>query len=78
MMLAVMSVAKSPVSPLPGRLLRLAVSIQHPTPYIRRILVFPQTLIDNLAKQVIIRPSQVLDFGYKLRPNPMHAAQHQR
>jgi hypothetical protein len=43
-----------------------------------RILVFSQTLVDDLTKQVIVGPSQVFDFGNKLRVNPMHAAEDER
>jgi hypothetical protein len=41
-------------------------------------LVLAQALVDHLAKQVVLRPGQILDFGDKLRPHPMHAAQDER
>jgi len=52
--------------------------VRHGTPYLSRALVLPETLIDHLAKQVVVGPSQVFDFGHKLKANPMHAAEHER
>jgi hypothetical protein len=46
--------------------------------HLNRIFILAKTLVDDLAEQVIVRPSQVLDLGYKLRANPVHAAQHER
>jgi hypothetical protein len=52
--------------------------VRHGAADLDRVLVLSQTLVDDLTKQVFVRPSQVFDFGYKLRANPMHAAQHER
>src|SRR5271156_2992378 len=34
-----------------------------------------QTLVDHLAQQVVLRPSQIFDLGDKLGPDPMYAAE---
>ena len=41
-------------------------------------LVFAQPLVDDLAQQVVVGPGQVFDFGDKIGPHPMHAAQNER
>jgi hypothetical protein len=76
-----MSNSEAAVGATPSRqLLPRAIRrrLRHGTPYLFRALVLSETLVDHLAKQVVIGPSQVLDLDHKLRPNPMHAAQHQR
>ena len=40
----------------------------------RRRLVLPQTFIDSLAQQVVLRPAQEFDFCDEFGPHPMHAA----
>ena len=42
------------------------------------LLVFAQPLVDDLAQQVVVGPGQVFDFGDKIGPHPMHAAQNER
>src|SRR5690242_17079161 len=37
--------------------------VRHRAADIRRRLVLPQTFIDDLAQQVVLRPGQVFDFG---------------
>jgi hypothetical protein len=52
--------------------------VRHGTADLRRRLVLAQPFVDDLTKQVILRPGQVFDFGDKLGTHPMHAAQHER
>jgi hypothetical protein len=40
-----------------------------------RILVLTQTLVNYLAKQVVLCPSQVFDLGHELGTYPMHTAE---
>jgi hypothetical protein len=35
-----------------------------------------QTLVNDLPKQIVVGPDQVLDLGDQLRPHSMHAAEH--
>jgi hypothetical protein len=42
------------------------------------MFVLSQALIDYLARQIFLCPSEVFDLDHELRPNPMHAAQYQR
>src|SRR5271155_3790801 len=56
----------------------LSAKLRHRPTYLSRFLVLPQTLVNDLPKQVIVRPSQVFDLGNELGANPMHAAQHKR
>jgi len=39
-----------------------------------RRLVLAQTLIDDLAQQIVLRPGQVFDLGNEFGPHPMRAA----
>ena len=55
-----------------GRLL-----IRHRTAHVGRVLVLPHTLVDYLAEQVIIRPSQVFDLDDEFGTYPVHAAQNE-
>jgi hypothetical protein len=48
--------------------------VRHRAADIRRRLVLPQTFIDDLAQQVVLRPGQVFDFGNEFGPHPMHPA----
>jgi len=41
---------------------------------LRRRLVLAQTLVDDLAQPVVVRPGQVFDFGHEFGLHPMHAA----
>ena len=34
-----------------------------------------QTLVNDLPKQIVVGPDQVLDLGDQLRPHSMHAAE---
>jgi hypothetical protein len=48
------------------------------TPHLGRRLVFAQPFIDDLAQQIVFGPGEKFDFGDKLGPHPMHAAENQR
>jgi hypothetical protein len=45
--------------------------VGHRTLDFGRILVLPQTLVNDLTKQVVVRPRQIFDFDYKLGANPV-------
>jgi hypothetical protein len=53
----------------------LPAKLRHRPAYLSRILVLSQTLIDDLTKQVVLRPSQVFDLDDKLGPYPMRTAE---
>ena len=52
--------------------------MRHQVPHLRCRLVLAQTLIDDLAQQIVIRPGQKFHLGDELGPHPMHAAQNER
>jgi hypothetical protein len=52
--------------------------VRNGTADLARIFVLAQTLINHLAKQVIVRPGQIFHLNHKLRLNPMHAAEDER
>ena len=43
-----------------------------------RVLILPPTLINHLARQILLSPIRVFDLADELRVNPMHSAQHRR
>src|ERR1700738_1799135 len=53
----------------------LSGAVDHGSADCGRIFVLAQTLINHLAKQVIVRPAQILHLNHKLGSNPMHAAE---
>jgi hypothetical protein len=50
----------------------------HRTAHPGRRLVLAQTLVHDLAQQIVVGPGQKLDLGDHFGPHPMHAAEHQR
>jgi len=56
---------------------QLSARMRHRAPHLGRRLVLAQSLIDDLAQQIVVGPGQKLDLGHQLRPHPMHAAEHQ-
>jgi hypothetical protein len=51
--------------------------MRHLAPDLGRRLVLAQTLIDRLAKQIVLGPGEKLDLHNELGPHPMHAAENQ-
>ena len=41
---------------------------------LRRRLVLPQPVIDDLAQQIVVRPGQVFDFSDEFGPHPVDTA----
>jgi hypothetical protein len=52
--------------------------VRHGTTNVGRIVVLSQALVNDLTKQVVIRPCQIFDLNHKLGPNPVHAAEDER
>jgi hypothetical protein len=44
--------------------------VGHRTLDFGRIFVLPQTLVNDLTKQVVVRPRQIFDFDHKLGAEP--------
>jgi hypothetical protein len=51
--------------------------MRHRTSDLGRRLVRAQTLIDDLAQQIVVGPGQIFDFRDQRWPDPMQVAQHQ-
>jgi hypothetical protein len=52
--------------------------MRHAVAQLGRRLVLTQSLIDELAQQIVFDPGEIFDLGDQFGPHPMHAAQHQR
>jgi hypothetical protein len=57
---------------------QLSVRMRHRAAHLDGRLVVTQALINDLTQEVVVGPGQEFDFGDKLGPHPMHAAEHER
>src|SRR5207244_4261582 len=58
-----------------GAALRSGLRMRHLAPHLDGRLVLAQTLIDDLAQQVVAGPGEKFHLGDELGPYPMHAAE---
>jgi hypothetical protein len=52
--------------------------MRHLTTHLGHRLVLAQSLINDLAQQVVVGPGEIFDLGDELGPHPMHAAENER